>query len=496
MGDSDRLIRALMWRLILANTLAALLVMAYFTMLVRLPEGRTWAQHIATVAASFVGFDVLLCAVGVRIARGRFIADHRWLDENRAPDAAEREAALTLPLRLSLLVGWFWLAAVIIAFVASLSPGGGIAVALGNALSTVQGGLVACAVTSLMTEQVIRPYVARALAGAPVLPPRRRTVGIGARLLLVWALGSGVPFLGIVLTPLVAPDGHELPIAAPMAFLAVVGFGAGLTLTTAAARWVADPVDRVRAALAHVGDGNLDVSVTVDDGGEIGQLQRGVNDMVEGLRERERLADLFGRHVGAEVAQQAREHGAELGGVLRTVTAFFVDIIGSTTLARERSAGEVVAILNDFFAAVVRCVETEGGWVNKFEGDAALCVFGAPTEQTDHQARALRSARALRAELDHLATMHQGVDAGIGVSSGPAVAGNIGTLSRLEYTIIGQPVNEAARLSDAAKLRPAKVLAASATVDDAGDEALCWSNGGTVDLRGLPPGFAVREPRS
>jgi adenylate cyclase len=152
--------------------------------------------------------------------------------------------------------------------------------------------------------------------------------------------------------------------------------------------------------------------------------------------------------------------------------------------------------LNDFFAAVVRCVEVEGGWVNKFEGDAALCVFGAPTEQHDHQARALRSARALRTELDHLALVHRGVDAGIGISSGAAVAGNIGTLSRLEYTIIGQPVNEAARLSDAAKLRRAKVLAASATVDHAGDEANRWSNGGTVDLRGLPPGFAVCEPRS
>jgi adenylate cyclase len=497
MGASEPLIRALAWRLIMANTLAAVLVMAYFTMLVRLPEGRSWAAHVGAVTASFAMLDVLFCVVGVRVARTRFKPLVSWLDEERPPTDHEREAILSLPFRLALLVSWFWIVAVVIAFVVTaLVPNSSVTVALANALSTMQGGLVACAATFLLTEELGRPTVARVLAQSADLPPRRRTVGVRARLLLVWVLGSGIPFLAIMLTPVVATQEHELPLEVPMVFLAIVGFGAGLALATQTARWIADPVDEVRGALTQVGEGNLDVTVVVNDGGEIGQLQRGVNDMVEGLRERERLADLFGRHVGAEVAQRAREHGAELGGVLRTVTAFFVDIIGSTTLARERSAGEVVVILNDFFAAVVRCVETEGGWVNKFEGDAALCVFGAPTEQPDHQARALRSARALRVELDNLATVHRGVDAGIGISSGPAVAGNIGALSRLEYTIIGQPVNEAARLSDAAKVRPGKVLAAASTVEDAGAEARSWGSCGSVDLRGLPSGFAVCEPRS
>src|SRR5207237_6672377 len=122
-------------------------------------------------------------------------------------------------------------------------------------------------------------------------------------------------------------------------------------------------------------------------------------------------------------------------------------------------------LLNRFFTGVVRVVADEGGWVNKFEGDAALCVFGAPADQPDHAARALRAARRLAAELERL-----GVDAGIGVSSGRVVAGNIGAEDRYEYTVIGDPVNEAARLSEAAKTRPSRLAASEESVSRAGAE--------------------------
>src|SRR5205814_4855713 len=124
---------------------------------------------------------------------------------------------------------------------------------------------------------------------------------------------------------------------------------------------------------------------------------------------------------------------------------------------------EVVDLLNRFFATVVRVVDAEGGWVNKFEGDAALAVFGAPTDQPDHAARALRAARRLGAELEPL-----GVDAGIGVSSGPVVAGNVGAENRYEDTVIGDPVNEAARLTEVAKRRPSRVAASDAAGGRAG----------------------------
>jgi len=257
-----------------------------------------------------------------------------------------------------------------------------------------------------------------------------------------------------------------------------MGLAFGLFFTVVAASSVADPVADVRTAMRRVAAGDLDVDVPVDDDGEIGLLQAGFNHMASGLRERERLQELFGRHVGEDVARQALEQGVALGGEERDVSVLFVDLVGSTRLAQQRPPAEVVELLNRFFDAVVNTVEAEGGWVNKFEGDGALCVFGAPVEQPDHALHALRAARRLARGLAVL-----GIDAGIGVSSGPVVAGNVGSERRSEYTVIGDPVNEAARLTDLAKTHPCRVMVSAATMTAAGpDEG--WRPGETVLLRG------------
>jgi adenylate cyclase len=151
-----------------------------------------------------------------------------------------------------------------------------------------------------------------------------------------------------------------------------------------------------------------------------------------------------------------------------------------------------VALLNDFFRLVVETVEEHGGWVNKFEGDAALCVFGAPTKRPDPARDALQAARKLCERLEHGLP---GVDAGIGVSAGPAVAGNVGTEERYEYTVIGDPPNEAARLSELAKRRPERLLASAAMVERAGpEEAASWEIREAVLLRGREDPVGVATP--
>jgi class 3 adenylate cyclase len=163
----------------------------------------------------------------------------------------------------------------------------------------------------------------------------------------------------------------------------------------------------------------------------------------------------------------------------------FVDITGSTALAESRSPAEVVTMLNVVFDIVARVVADEEGWINKFEGDAALCVFGAPVEQPDHAARACRAARHLRDALQQVATEHPGLDVGIGVSCGPVVAGNVGAEQRYEYTVIGDPVNEASRLTDVAKHGTESLLASGTVVKAAGDvEASLWRRVGAMQLRG------------
>jgi adenylate cyclase len=250
----------------------------------------------------------------------------------------------------------------------------------------------------------------------------------------------------------------------------------------------------VRRAMARVEEGDYDSRVPVDDGSEVGLLEAGFNSMAAGLHERERLRDLFGRHVGREVAQAAleRDGDVELGGELREVAVVFVDVLGSTRLAIRRPPHEVVALLNRFFSIVVEEVETHCGWVNKFEGDAALCVFGAPTDLPDAAGAALRAARTINRRL---VGELEGARAGIGVSAGPAVAGNVGTEERFEYTVIGDPVNEAARLCELAKRRSERVLASEAVVRRAeADEAEHWELRDSVLLRGREQETRVAAP--
>jgi adenylate cyclase len=141
----------------------------------------------------------------------------------------------------------------------------------------------------------------------------------------------------------------------------------------------------------------------------------------------------------------------------------------------------MVGLLNRFFAVVVETVEAEGGIVNKFEGDAALCVFGAPTEHADPAGAALRAARRICTAVRDAGE----VDVGIGVAWGPVWAGQVGAAQRLEYTVIGDPVNEAARLTEVAKDATGCAVASQAAVEAAdGDERGHWVRDEAIELRG------------
>ncbi len=228
------------------------------------------------------------------------------------------------------------------------------------------------------------------------------------------------------------------------------------------------------------------------DASELGLLQAGFNDMVRDLAERQRLRDLFGRYVGEDVARRALERGTELGGQERDVAVLFVDLVGSTKLAATRPPAEVVLLLNEFFRVVVDTVGRHGGFVNKFQGDAALAIFGAPIEHPDASGGALAAARELH---DELLPVIGSAEFGIGVSAGRAIAGHIGAQARFEYTVIGDPVNEAARLTELAKLEEGHVLASAIAVSGALDaEALCWDVAEVVSLRGRTAPTQLARP--
>jgi adenylate cyclase len=354
------------------------------------------------------------------------------------------------------------------------------------------GGIATSGLVYLLSEWAMRPLVAIALADR--VPGRRMAPGVWTKLLVSWAIGADVFLLMIGLT-FVGRPASQPPSAGAIWFIIGTAFIAGTLVVHVATRSLATPLLALRRAVGQVQRGELDLHIPVDDGGEIGMLQAGFNQMVSGLRERAVLSDLFGRHVGVEVARAAVETGdVVLGGERREVGVVFVDVIGSTKLAQTQAPEDVVTLLNQFFSTVVRVVSGEGGWVNKFEGDGALAVFGAPVAREDCAARALRAARTLRRELLAIAATHPEIDAAIGVSAGTVVAGNIGSEERFEYTVVGSPVNEAARLTDEAKRRLGRVLASEEAIARAGAEAASWSVGDEVRLRGYDEAVLVYEP--
>ncbi|TFV54209.1 adenylate/guanylate cyclase domain-containing protein [Mycobacterium sp. PS03-16] len=437
------------------------------------PGWLTWAVVPA--------YMLIALMAGTAWITSRTVRSLRWAIEERTPTRTDQYNVFLAPWRVAKMLLLFW----------------GVGTALLTLLYGLQDsafiprflfavgfpGIVVATACYLITEFSLRPIAAQALEAGR--PPRRLAHGVMGRTMTVWLLGSGVPVLGILLLALFSLSLRNLSttqFAVAVMIIAVVALTFGLILMWLLSWIIATPVRVVRSALKAVEGGDFDCQLVVFDGTELGELQRGFNSMVHGLRERERVRDLFGRHVGRDVALAAEKQQIELGGEERHAAVVFVDIIGSTQLVTSRPAVEVVELLNRFFAVIVEEVDRHHGLVNKFEGDAVLAVFGAPVALDNAEDEALSAARAIARRLRDEVPECQ---AGIGVAAGEVVAGNVGAKERFEYTVIGEPVNEAARLCELAKEFDARLVASSAALDRATDgEQQHWSRGETVTLRG------------
>lgn len=450
---------------VLANGLGLAVVAAYLRFLLPLPTDRRSEELNLLVFGVYLGLMVLVALPVNMLLLRRAVT---WVRQGQAPTARQRALVLRLPLyeTLSAFVSWVG-AAVLFSAVNE----GARRISLGILLA----GLVVSTFLYLLLEGHFRPVFALALEGAD-LPEGRRDVL--PRLMLAWLLGSGLPLVALGLSTLAET---EFAAGSRPAWLAAAGVVGGGLVMGAAAVSVARPLNRVRAALRRVERGELDVHLPVDDLGELGRLSEGVNDLVAGLREREELRDLFSRQVGqVELVAMAADGQGVGTAQRRDVTVLFVDLSGYTRFAERHQPEEVLAMLNRFFRVVVAVVNREGGWINKFEGDAAMCLFGAPQDQADHAARALRAARDIPVEC----SWEPGIlPVGVGVATGEAVAGFVGTAERFEYTVIGDVVNLAARLCELAKEEPTGVLASMVTVRSAGHPE-GWARPRSVRVRG------------
>ena len=403
----------------------------------------------------------------------------RWLAEDQPPTESERTRVLRYPRDWAIrtFVIWMFAAAVATAAGASVSTRA-IPAAI---LPTVLGAGMTCAVQYLIVERTMRPITALVLAGSE--PPQSASPGVGVRLSAFWALGTGVPLLGIAIfagLDLAGVGFDRARVVAAALFLAVLGLIVGFAATRFAARSVAEPLASLRMAQEGVRNGDFDARVAVEDGSEVGLLQAGFNHMASGLAERERLRHAFGAYVDPQLTERVLREGTDLAGEDVEVSVLFTDVRNFTAYAETADAREVVAKLNELYSEIVPIVRRHGGHANKFIGDGLLAVFGAPDRRPDHARRAVAAGR------DVVESIRSGggeFRIGVGINSGNVIAGTIGGGGRVDFTVIGDTVNTAARVESATRDTGDDLLITHATrslIED--DDA--WIERPAVQLKG------------
>jgi adenylate cyclase len=257
------------------------------------------------------------------------------------------------------------------------------------------------------------------------------------------------------------------------------------------------PLLKLAQGTKAVAAGNFDVVLPISSRDEIGDLTESFNEMAKNLKDKEKIKHAFSSYVARQVVDEILKNpdGIMLTGERRDVTVIFCDLRGFTPLAEKLPPEEVVAALNEFYSLMIDTTIKNDGSINKFLGDAVMAIFGAPVHYADHSLRAIKTAVGMQAQVAELSAQRvksgkAPIAIGIGVSAGVAVAGTVGTESQMEYTVIGDRVNLAARLESNAK--PGQILISQETYDHVADhvKARCL---GPMSVKGKEEEVTVFE---
>ena len=416
-------------------------------------------------------------------------------------DVVDLEAwhqALNYPLVLSLTVG---LAAFLVSglvagitgvYAHSLSVG--LHIAVGGVLAALLNAVFAWLYTDYRMGSVLEAMASR----NPLLPVSGRGIvelGLGAKMALVIV---GVSVVGAVVVGTLAYRGAEAAVASGdvtgLAFeillVTVAGLGVTLSGCLLVTRHITGPVEDLTQMLAGLVPERYSVRALPRNADEAGQLMAAVNQMLDGLEEREFIKDAFSRYVTRQVTDSVLQGGLNLGGEMVEITVLMTDIRNFTPMTESLPPRQLVRLLNRYFTTMVEeCVE-QGGMIDKFIGDAIMVVFGAPV-RVPSEVSALRAAKAAVGMRRRLVTLNESLAAeglptlrtGIGIHSGEAIAGNIGAPQRLDYTVIGDMVNVCARIESTCKTLDQEILISETTRELLGDAAVV-SEPYDIQLRG------------
>ena len=242
----------------------------------------------------------------------------------------------------------------------------------------------------------------------------------------------------------------------------------GLGATFLVARNLTSPLKHIIDTLKEVHRGNLDGKVRVATNDELGYTGDIINEMTEGLKERDLIKETFGKYVSDEIRDEILAGRIPLDGEIKHVTVLFADIRNFTPLTESVPPKTVVDIINRYFREMETAIHDCGGLVLQYIGDEVFAAFGAPLSRGDHAQAAVRAALDMKRRLGILnkelaASGYAPLSHGIGINTGEVVAANIGSPSRLSYTLIGDTVNLASRLQELNKFFETEIILSEAT---------------------------------
>lgn len=471
------------WTMLGGNFGGALLTVAYFRFLH--PAALT---HSSLFNAYELGYFVVAFAALVLL--GRAVAG-RWSRRLRAargalPAGPESESlrrrALLVPAYLATVTFCGWVAAAVIWGIVwplltnTFTLAGAIRQCIG--MIFVSGSVVTVYIF-LATERIWRERIPQLFPDGKLSAAHAPRFEVRTRLVILFMLMTVLPMVVLSVATLARANALLLAdVESPaivirnLIVIQVALAGTGLIVAMRLAHYVAgsvaQPVRQLVASMQQVQAGNLGIFCPVVSNDELGEASEGFNAMVAGLREREEMRETFGKYVSPQIRDEILSGRARNEGGLHDVSILFADLRGFTTWVEAADPSDVVTDLNAYFTEMDEAIREHGGVVLQFIGDEIEAVFGAPQANEYHADHAVAAALAMRARLqawnavrvaDGKPAMHHG----IGIHSGQVVAGNIGSASRMAYSLVGDVVNVASRIQALNRELGTTILASAVT---------------------------------
>ena len=459
--------------------------LALFTFFYNAPT----SEYLKTLAV-VEGLTILGVALTLKRTYRRLRPIRDWIDGKRGEEETARAWAAAINLPLHLIKADIKIPTFVVVVPGCVAATSFLHLGLWSFFPLLGGSFIALGYSGILhylaVEAGMRPVLIDINQAVSPRTTLARAISLRTRLLA--ALPAINVVSGFVVAALTSNGGG---ISGRVLIAVGIAGAISLELSLLLTRSILAPLADLQTATKRIARGEYDVAVPVTTGDELGELAASFNQMVTGLAEREQIREAFGTYLDRSVAEILLSGNFPDDGFELDVSILFFDVRDFTRFAAEADAKEVVAKLNALFEITVPIITRHGGHVDKFMGDGLMAIFGAPENYPDHAERAVRAACEMASAVNRDQPLEFCI--GVGVNSGTVIAGSIGGAGRLNFSVIGDAVNVAARVEAATRDTDDDILISAGTAARLGPSFEVESRG-VHELKGIDKEMELFSP--